>query len=69
MFDAQVKGDRLLISLPLIKRLSTSGKSYLVATTKGFRETEAKIGNSNISVSVNATIENPDKPKVNLEME
>ena len=54
-----VEKDELVIRIPLdTPRLSSSGKTMIVASTGGFLATEAKDPSTNktISVSVNATI-------------
>jgi len=59
MSDVSVKvdGNNLVITVPMhTPRPSTSGKTMIVASTGGFKKTEAVSGNKTISVSVNATI-------------
>jgi len=55
---AEVKDGVLLIEIPLERkpRPSTSGKTLLVASTGGFRTTEAEVQGQKVKISVNATI-------------
>ncbi len=52
-----VKGE-LVIRIPVSKKPvpSKSGKTLLVATTRGNKETECVVGDQNLIVSVNAYI-------------
>ena len=56
----EVKGNKLVITLPLINppRESSSGKTLLVATTGGNKETNLKIKGKSVIVGVNAYIYN-----------
>ena len=59
MCKVTVENNELVIRLPLEKpRLSSSGKTMIVAGTGGFAVTEAKcpVTGKAISVSVNATV-------------
>lgn len=55
---ARVLNGVLIISIPLNKnpQPSQSGKTLVAATTGGFVQTDAKLGNKAISISVNATV-------------
>jgi hypothetical protein len=55
---ARFEKKRFVISLPLIDvpRLSRSGKSFLVATSRGARKTNCKIEGNPIYVSASAFI-------------
>ena len=49
--------DHLKIVLPIEQgKVSTSGKTFIVAGTGGFMKTEAKVQGKEVSISVNATI-------------
>jgi hypothetical protein len=57
MFKATVVGTILVIEIPLESpRPSSSGKTLIVASTGGFKQTEAKVNGQLVAVSVNATI-------------
>jgi hypothetical protein len=52
-------GKTLVVEIPLeTPRTSTSGKTMLVASTGGFKSTEAKHGDKTISINLTATIPN-----------
>lgn len=54
---AKVVGDKLVIEIPLHDpRASSTGKTRVVASTGGFTETEAKVGDLAIKVNVTATV-------------
>jgi hypothetical protein len=61
--QVQIKDKNLVIALPLVKRLSSTGKTYIVASTRGFQDTGVEFQGQPVSILVNATIDNPDKPK------
>ena len=51
------KRNVLVIELPLqTPTLSTTGRSMIVASTRGFVASDAKVDGRNVSVSVNAVI-------------
>lgn len=53
--DAKIVDKNLVITLPLeTPHASASGKTMVVATTRGNRETNAKIEGKNIVIGVNA---------------
>jgi len=56
--SAEIKGGNLIITLPINKspERSSTGRSLVVAGTKGFVQTEAKVDDKIVSVSVNAII-------------
>ena len=60
----KLEDDTLVIEVGLTKRpkLSTSAKTYLVATTGGFQAAGVTIGDQPVSISVNATVPNEDAP-------
>ena len=54
---AAVKNGKLVITVPLITpRLSSTGKSRIVATTSGFVVTDAKVKGQHVTIAVNAII-------------
>jgi len=58
---AAIDGKRnvLVIEIPLqAPAPSTTGRSMIVASTRGFAGTDAKVNGRNISVSLNAVIKN-----------
>ena len=56
---ATIKNNILTIEIPLqAPAPDASGKTMVVATTRGFAKTDAKVNNMPISVSINATIGN-----------
>jgi hypothetical protein len=63
--QAKIQDNRLIIAIDLIQppRESASGKTLVVATTGGFEVSDVEQDGSTISVSVNATIPNPNPPK------
>jgi hypothetical protein len=55
--NAKIEKNELVIRIPLQSpRPSASGKTMVVATTGGFKTTDAKIDGKPISISINATI-------------
>jgi hypothetical protein len=53
----EIKDGKLVITIDLQKpKPSTSGKTLLVASTNGFKKTEAVLDGKEVSVSINATI-------------
>ena len=55
--EAKIVDGNLVLTMPLgATRLSSSGKSRIVATTGGFVDTEAEVDGHIVKVSVNATI-------------
>lgn len=55
---AQIKNNKLIIELDLTAPTpSKSGKTLLVASSKGIKETDAKVDGKNVSIGVNAFIE------------
>ena len=55
--EAQIENGRLVIELPLEKpRPSSTGKTLLVASTRGVQRTTARLKGKPISVVVNAFI-------------
>ena len=56
--QTEVKGKNLVITLPLFAepRLSQSGKTLVVASTKGNKETAVEINGQSVVVGVNAYI-------------
>ena len=54
----EVKDNKLIIEIELEKspRPSKSGKTKVVASTGGFKVSDAKVDGQMVSVSVNATI-------------
>lgn len=53
----EIKGDRLIISLPLDKPTpSASGKTLVVASSRGNVETTAKVNGKAVTIGVNAYI-------------
>ena len=53
----EIKDGKLVITIDLQEpKASTSGKTLLVATTNGFKKTEAVLNGKEVSVAVNATI-------------
>lgn len=55
---AEIKGKSLVLTMDLISppRPSSSGKTLLVATTSGNKQTEAKVKGKNVVVGCNAYI-------------
>ncbi len=55
---ATIQNGKLVIELPLAStpRLSSTGKTFVVAGTGGFAKTDASVGGKPISISVNAII-------------
>jgi hypothetical protein len=55
---AEIKGKELIITLTLEQppQASASGKSLVIATTKGNQESELKIDNKPVIIGVNAYI-------------
>lgn len=52
-----VEGNELVIRLPLeMPKLSSSGKTMLVATTRGNVTTDAMVDGKNVTIGVNAYI-------------
>jgi hypothetical protein len=61
---AEIRGDRLLISLPLQKPTpSKSGKSLVVASTRGTKKAKIKIRGRSLRVNAIAHIKNGHPPK------
>ena len=58
--EVHISDDKLVIELPIEESPapSSTGKTLLLASTGGFRQTDAEYGGQRISVSVNATIKN-----------
>ena len=57
MATAEIKDNNLVITIPLQKpELSSTGKTYIVASTRGFAHTTAVVDGKPVSVSVNAYI-------------
>jgi hypothetical protein len=58
MANTRIENGKLIIELPLAPapKLSSTGKTFVVAGTGGFAKTEAVIGGKPVSISVNATI-------------
>jgi hypothetical protein len=55
--NATIKGKDLVITIPLVApRPSKSGKTLVVATTGGNKETTAKVNGQPVVVGVNAYI-------------
>lgn len=55
--DAKIVGKNLVITLPLEEpKLSASGKTLVVASTRGNTETEAKVNGKALTIGVNAYI-------------
>jgi len=59
-----IKGRRLLVSLPLLEepRASSTGKTELVATSRGFKKTSAEVNGRSVYASVNALIRKRARP-------
>ena len=59
-----INGQRLLVSLPLLEepRASSTGKTQLVATSRGFKKTSAKVNGQVVYASVNALIRKSAHP-------
>lgn len=57
-FSAQVQGDELVIRVPLSPKpeRSTSGKTLVVASTHGNKETEIVVQGKKVVIGVNAYI-------------
>lgn len=57
MLTAEIKGKNLVITLPTTTpTLSSTGKSYGIASTKGFTQTDVMIDGKPVSINVNAII-------------
>lgn len=57
MFNGTVKGDKLVVEIPLqTPSPSTSGKTLVVATTSGFQLCDAKVNGKPVKVSLTAII-------------
>jgi hypothetical protein len=55
--SVSIKNGKLVIELPLQKpTASKTGKSQIVATTKGFADTSAQVAGKPVRVAVNAII-------------
>lgn len=55
--NATIKGNNLVIEIPLTPaRPSSTGKTFLVATTGGYAKTTAVVDGKPVSISVNASI-------------
>lgn len=55
--NATIEGNELVIRLPLQKpAMSASGKTLVVASTRGNKQTEAKVEGKNVVIGVNAYI-------------
>jgi len=52
----EIKGNELCITIPMAKRLSNSGKTYLVASTGGNTKTGILFEGKEISLGLNAYI-------------
>ncbi len=63
---AEIMENELVIVIPLEKepRLSSTGKTLIVASSCGFARTDAVIGGKNVAVSVNAVVRVPKGEKV-----
>jgi hypothetical protein len=57
---AKIEKGNLVITIPLEEdpQPSQSGKTLVVASTRGFAKTTAKVDNKDVSISVNACISN-----------
>lgn len=57
------KNNELIITIKLNTppKLSSSGKTYVVASSGGFKGTTAEVDGKCVSVSVNATVERDDE--------
>lgn len=58
--EASIKDGKLTLVLPIVERISASGKTKLIASTGGFSRTALKIKDEYVSVNVVATIPNPE---------
>ena len=58
---AEIRDGALHITIPLadVPTRSSTGKSMIVASTGGFQRTDAKVGGTAVSVSVNAIVKAP----------
>jgi hypothetical protein len=56
MVDVQIKNGNLILSMPISKERSHSGKTTLVACTHGATQTNAKVDGQTVYVSLNAYI-------------
>lgn len=57
MMKAEVKGNNLIVTIPLeTPHPSSTGKTKIVAGSGGFKQTEAKVDGKTVSVAINATI-------------
>ena len=66
MTTAEIKGNKLVITLDLNDHptLSSTGKSYLIASSGGWQRTDAKLGDQTVSINVTANIKQlPVMPK------
>jgi hypothetical protein len=59
MLTAKIEGNELVIRLPLNPTpvLSSSGKTFVVASSHGNKQTEAKVNGQSVIVGVNAYIQ------------
>lgn len=53
---ATVKGTTLILEIPISKKPSASGKSIVIATTGGNKESELQIDGKPVIIGVNAYI-------------
>jgi hypothetical protein len=61
MFDAMIEGNELVIRISLQEPTpSSSGKTLVVATTRGNIQTDAKVDGKPVTIGVNALHETVD---------
>jgi hypothetical protein len=58
--NAKGKGKTLVVSIPMVEQVSKSGKSVVVATTSGNKNTGIKYKGHEIMLGVNAYIPNEE---------
>ena len=59
MYTAEIKGNNLVITMPLqAPTPSATGKTLVVATTRGNQKTDAQVNGKPVIIGVNAYIKN-----------
>lgn len=55
---AEIKGDTLVITLPIKEAASKTGKSLVIASSNGNKQTDLKYKDKTVVIGVNAYIAN-----------
>ena len=56
----EISGGNLVVTAPVEKALSSSGKSYLLATSSGNKETDCEFEGQKVILGLNAYVKNPN---------